>query len=204
VNHDHPFLRDLGRPIVLASQSPRRAEILRAHGLEFTVEPAELDESALPDEAPAPHVERLALEKARAVADRHRESAVLGCDTVVVIDGEILGKPRDVADARATIARLAGREHRVLSSVAIVCTELDHAAVSHRVTRVRFRELDREEIARYVATGEPMDKAGSYGIQGHGALLVEGIEGDYFNVMGLPIHALREVWNGLAERRAQR
>ena len=188
----HPFLRPGDRPLVLASRSPRRAEILRAQGLDFTVQPAGIDETVLDDETPAAHVCRLALEKVRAVAADHPDAMVLGSDTVVVIDGEILGKPEDEAEARAMLRRLAGREHAVYSSAALVTDGTQ--GVDHDVTRVRFRELDHVEIAAYVASGEPMDKAGAYGIQQRGALLVAGIDGCYFNVMGLPLQAFRRVW----------
>lgn len=197
----HPFLPDPRRPLVLASQSPRRADILRAQGLRFTIAPAEVDESALPDEAPGPHVERLALEKARAIAAIDRTCVALGCDTVVVIDGEILGKPRDAAHARAMLARLAGREHVVFSAVALASGE--RAVVGHETTRVRFRALREDEIAAYVASGEPMDKAGAYGIQGQGAMIVAGIDGCYFNVMGLPLQTLRRLWTDFFGRAAE-
>lgn len=193
----HPFLVDPARALVLASQSPRRAEILRAQELAFTTVPAHVDESALENEAPGPHVGRLALEKARTIAPAHRESVVLGCDTVVVIDDEILGKPEDQAQARAMLRRLSGRTHVVYSALALVCTALDREAVSLDTTRVRFHELTAAQIAAYVQTGEPMDKAGAYGIQGRGAMMVAGIDGCYFNVMGLPLQALRRAWNEL-------
>ena len=195
----HPFLTDPGRPLVLASGSPRRRDILAAQGLVFAVQPADVDESALEGEAPGPHVERLALDKARAVAHEHADALVMGCDTVVVIDGEILGKPVDEAAARAMLARLAGREHVVHSSVALVCAALDRAVVGHDTTRVRFRTLDAAEIDAYVAGGEPMDKAGAYGIQGTGAMVVASIEGCYFNVMGLPLQTLRRLWAEFAD-----
>ena len=188
----HPFLARPAHPLVLASRSPRRAEILRAQGLTFDVRPAEIDESVLPDEAPAEHVRRLALEKARAIATERPDALVLGSDTIVVIDGEILGKPTDTAHARAMLRRLAGREHQVFSSAGLVAPAAE--AVDHDVTRVRFRDLTDAEIAAYVASGEPMDKAGAYGIQQLGALVVAGIDGCYFNVMGLPLQALRRVW----------
>ena len=189
----HPFLRDPGRPIVLASRSPRRAEILRAQGFDFAVRPAAIDETVEPGETPAAHVRRLALEKAAAIAADTPDALVVGSDTVVVIDGEILGKPTDAAEARAMLSRLAGREHEVYSSAALIAG--DRRGVDHDVTRVRFRELENDEIAAYVASGEPMDKAGSYGIQERGALIVAGIDGCYFNVMGLPLQALRRVWD---------
>jgi len=194
----HPFLPKLPCPVILASASPRRAQILQQHGLQFTVEPSGSAETERAGESPSEHVLRLALEKASAVAERNPDALCLGCDTVVVLDEEILGKPSTEAEAREMLARLAGREHRVFSSVALVQKGSGHSAAAGQETRVQFRELDAREIADYVATGEPMDKAGAYGIQGYGAMLVRSIDGCYFNVMGLPLEALRELWNEFA------
>lgn len=188
----HPFLADPGRPLVLASASPRRADILRAQGLEFTVEAAHIDEAALSGELPDAHVERLALAKARAVARSFPDAVVLGFDTVVVIDDEILGKPDGRDHAIAMLGRLSGRTHVVHSSAALVCGAT--AEVGQSTTRVRFRELGGDEIASYVDTGEPMDKAGAWGIQGTGAMLVAHLDGGYFTVMGLPLACIRELW----------
>jgi septum formation protein len=171
--------------LILASQSPRRAELLTRLGLEFDILPAEIDESYLGDEMPADHAERLAREKAIAVARRHPEALVIGSDTIVLIDNLVLGKPRDEADAVRMLKRLADREHQVITAVAVVWGTRIHSAVEP--VRVRFRPLDDRECEEYVATGEPMDKAGAYGIQGYGSALVESIEGDYFAVMGLPV-----------------
>jgi septum formation protein len=193
----HPFLADPGRPLILASASPRRADILRAQGLAFSIRPASIDEAVRPGEPSGEHVERLALEKARAVAADAPGSVVLGCDTIVVIDEEILGKPADRAEAIAMLGRLSGREHVVHSSAALVCRATGQSAVAHSTTQVRFRELSREEIEAYVDSGEPMDKAGAWGIQGTGAMLVEHIDGGYFTVMGLPVGCLRELWTKL-------
>lgn len=193
---NHPFLPDPGRPLVLASRSPRRADILTAQGLEFTVDPADVDEARVEGEAFDHFVPRLARDKAQAVAPRHPEALVLGCDTVVILRGEVLNKPADKDEAVAMLRRLSGREHTVLSAAALVCWEVDFLAAQFERTRVRFRDLDDAEIDRYVEGGEPMDKAGAYGIQGHGAMLVESLEGSYFNVMGLPLSALREIWLG--------
>lgn len=190
----HPFLADPGRPVILASASPRRADILRAQGLSFTVQAAEIDETALPGEQPGPHVERLALTKARTVSVDHPAALVLGFDTIVVIDGEILGKPLDGDDACAMLTRLSGRTHVVYSSAALVCAETGVSGVGHATTKVRFRELGADEIRAYVAHGEPMDKAGAWGIQGVGAMLVAHLDGGYFTVMGLPLGCLREQW----------
>ncbi|HEY0779037.1 MAG TPA: Maf family protein [Gemmatirosa sp.] len=181
-------------PVVLASQSPRRRDLLTLVGIAHTVRPADVDESVRPGEAPDVYVERLAREKARAVADpsataHGADVVVIAADTTVVIDGEILGKPADAAEARAMVARLAGRTHEVFTGMAVrrgAGTAAREAAGVERV-RVTFRALSADAIAAYVATGEPMDKAGAYGIQGYGATIVERIEGDYFAVMGLSL-----------------
>jgi septum formation protein len=172
-------------PLVLASQSPRRAELLRRLGLDFEIVPASLDESYIDHEMPADHAERLAREKALAVAAAHPDALVIGSDTIVILDSDVLGKPRNPDDAVHMLRRLSGRAHEVYTGVAVasggsILSDLE------RVT-VRFRRLDREECDAYVATGEPMDKAGAYGIQGFGSALVESIQGDYFAVMGLPV-----------------
>jgi septum formation protein len=194
----HPFLPPLPGPLVLASQSPRRAHILTAQQLAFRVDPSDADETPLPGELPAPHVLRLAMEKARAVAARHPEAVTLACDTVVVLDGAILGKPRDPEHALQLLGCLAGREHQVYSGVALVAPRAGFARADHDVTVVRFRAAGEAELRRYVDTGEPADKAGAYGIQGHGAMLVDGIVGCYFNVMGMPLVALRRLWMACA------
>jgi len=173
-------------PIVLASSSPRRRQLLELLGLSFEVAPAEIDETWRNGEAPAAHAERLAREKATAV--RRDEAAVVGADTIVVIGGEILGKPRDAAEARTMLRRLAGQGHDVFTAVAVAWRGTVVSGTQR--TAVWFRPLDAETIAAYVATGEPLDKAGAYGIQGYGAVLVERIEGDYFTVMGLGLGLL--------------
>ncbi len=175
-----------GIPVVLASSSPRRRELLGLLGLTFDVSPADLDETWRNGEAPAAHAERLAREKAAARA--RPGAAVIGADTIVVIDGAILGKPRGAAEAAAMLRRLSGREHEVFTGVAVAFG--DGLVSGAARTRVRFRTLDDATIAAYVATGEPLDKAGAYGIQGYGAVLVERIGGDYFTVMGLGLGLL--------------
>ena len=170
--------------LVLASQSPRRSEILRHAGIPFTVRVAEVDESVLPGESPADYVRRLAAAKAYAVESAEGET-VLGADTTVVIDGEILGKPVDAADARRMLARLAGRRHEVLTGICL--RQGTDATCDCVTTGVVFAVLSGAEIDQYVASGEPMDKAGAYAIQGLASKFVERIEGDYFNVMGLPV-----------------
>jgi septum formation protein len=170
--------------LVLASQSPRRSEILRQAGIEFAVRAAAVDESVIPGESPAGYVQRLAAAKAHAIEAADDET-VLGADTTVVIDGEILGKPEDAADARRMLARLSGRRHEVLTGI---CLRRGGEAVRDcATTGVVFAALSDAEIDRYVASGEPMDKAGAYAIQGLASKFVERIEGDYFNVMGLPV-----------------
>ena len=183
-------------PLILASASPRRAELLARVGLIPKIQPADIDESPLPGEAPAAMVERLSVAKARAVAAQTPGPyLVLASDTIVVRDESILGKPTSVGEAKSMLASLAGREHQVISGFALLHSD-GRSLAHHVVTQVRFRPLSSETIARYVSTGEPMDKAGSYGIQGIGAMLVSAIEGSYTNVVGLP---LVEVLDALAE-----
>ncbi|MDH3495802.1 MAG: Maf family protein [Gemmatimonadota bacterium] len=171
--------------IVLASASPRRTQLLALLGIPHEVDPAHVDETPRPGETPLATAIRLAEDKAANVARRRPGCDVLAADTVVVLDGEPLGKPADAADAEAMLARLAGRDHRVITAVALARD--DHRWERHDETRVWFRPLDRALIRAYVATGEPLDKAGAYGLQGLGAVLVERIEGDCFGVIGLPL-----------------
>ena len=174
--------------IILASQSPRRRELLSLVGIPHDVRPADLDERVLPGESPAPHAERLARAKAEAVAANEPDAIVIGADTIVVLDGDILGKPRDAADAAAMLQRLSGRTHTVLTAVAVARNGRTVSGVES--VEVTFRPLTAEQIDAYIATGEPMDKAGAYGIQGYGAVIVERVHGDYFAVMGLALGRL--------------
>lgn len=170
--------------LVLASQSPRRAEILRQAGIPFTIRPSEVDESPLAGEDPEVYVQRLAEAKARAVAASDEE-IVLGADTTVVIGGEMLAKPVDAADARRMLALLAGRRHQVMTGI---CLRRGVALVRDRaITDVWFAPMTEAEITGYAASGEPMDKAGGYAIQGLASKFIERIDGCYFNVVGLPI-----------------
>lgn len=180
--------------LVLASQSPRRADVLRQLGLEPAIEPAHVDESHLPRETPEAHVERLARAKAEAVARREPDALVVGGDTLVVDGGHVLGKPADETDAVRMLTSLAGRAHTVLSGLALVGGPAGPSTLS-TVTRtlVRFRPYGEDLARAYAATGEPLDKAGAYGIQGLGAALVEGIEGDYYSVVGFPVSAFVEL-----------
>jgi len=171
--------------IVLASASPRRQELLRQVGVQFRVIPSNVDERVEAPMTPGDMVEHLALSKALDVAVRVPAALVLGADTIVVVDDEILNKPAHRADAISMLERLSGRTHQVMTGVALVGP--DRRLVGHEVTSVRFRPLSAGEIERYVDSGEPMDKAGAYGIQGRAAAMIEGISGDYFTVVGLPI-----------------
>lgn len=178
--------------LILASKSPRRAEILKAVHWPFEIMTSDVDETRGKNEDPVTYVRRLAQTKAEIVAERLRSSnraaLVLGADTVVVIGGEVLGQPADGEDARRMLSVLSGTWHEVLTGVALLRTGgLKEPLVEHEVSRVRFAEMSQAEIDWYVATGEPMDKAGAYAIQGRAALFIEKIEGDYFNVVGLPI-----------------
>ena len=183
--------------MILASQSPRRIELMREAGYDVTVIPADIDEAARPGEEPFELVERLARTKAAAVAATHGEPGelVVAADTIVTLDGEILGKPHDATDARRMLRELSGRTHQVATGVCVAhagTAESSDAVQSFvEVTDVTFYELTDDEIDAYVASGEPMDKAGAYGIQGEGGrMLVRGIDGDFYNVVGLPIARL--------------
>ncbi len=180
-------------PLILASASPRRRELLDQLGVPFKVVVADVDETPGFVERPAELVEELAHRKARAVAESTPKGLVIGADTVVVLRGKILGKPRDEAEARLMLRELEGTSHEVYTGVAVIDAASGKAAVGHERTVVHFRHLTEDEINTYVATGEPADKAGAYAIQGLGALLVTRIEGCYSNVVGLPLVRLAEM-----------
>jgi len=185
-------LNHLREKVILASSSPRRKEILDAAGWSYEVIVAGVDESVKPNEEPAAYVQRLARSKAEAVAAQLHSGLVLGADTTVVIDNQILGQPVDDEDARRMLNLLNGKWHEVLTGVAVVrvggATRVDYEA-----TRVRFAEMSDEEIAWYISTGEARGKAGAYGIQGAAGLFIEEIQGDYFNIVGLPIRLAYEL-----------
>ncbi len=181
------------RIVVLASASPRRKELLKQVGLGFTVEPADVDERVTAGESPGAYALRVAANKAQTAAARVRGGLVIAADTIVVLDGEILGKPADARDAERMLALLSGRQHQVMTALVIVDAKTGKRESRLVVTSVWFRMLSTKEIFAYAATGEPLDKAGGYGIQGKGALLVEKIEGCYFNVVGLPLSVLKEM-----------
>ena len=173
--------------LILASESPRRRELLAAVGVPFRVVPSGVDEIPRSDESPPWFVRRAALDKGEAVAARHPSSFVLSADTIVVSDGRILGKPRDRAEARRMLSRLAGREHRVYTAVCLLSAERAYRDIGTEVTRVRFRSLSAAEVAAYARTGECDDKAGAYAAQGSGMLLIDRVAGSFSNVVGLPM-----------------
>lgn len=186
--------------IVLASASPRRRELLTAMGLAFTVAVSAVDEEAITAPDPRTLALRLALAKANAVAASQPAGAlVIGADTVVARSGVLFAKPADADDARLMVRELAGGPHDVITGVAIVRAGRDETVLDAVRTRVVFRALSEAEIDAYVATGEPLDKAGAYGIQGHGGELVDHIEGDYFNVVGLPCAMLSRLLASIAD-----
>lgn len=183
--------------IILASGSPRRKELLGNMGIrDFQIVKPDFEEEGVCAPSPAALVEALSSGKAAAAAADlgGRDALIIAADTVVTLEGAILGKPIDRADAIAMLTRLSGKQHQVFTGVTV--RRGDRVVTQHEVTEVRFRSLSDAEIARYVDTKEPMDKAGSYGIQGLGSLLVEGIKGDYFNVMGLPVCRLGQILAG--------
>lgn len=178
--------------LILASQSPRRRELLGLIAADFSVCPADIDETMNAALSMHEQVADLSARKARAVAQEHPGAAVVGSDTVVVLDGVPLGKPVDEADAKRMLSALAGRAHEVVTGVALALPD-GSVLQDATVTRVRFAPLAEGEIDWYISTREPMDKAGAYGIQGLGARFIEGIEGDYYSVMGLPVRRLYEM-----------
>ena len=179
-------------PLILASSSPRRRELLAACGIPFQIIPASIDERPWRDEPAAACVRRLALAKAEAVAQRHPRAVVLGADTIVTIGGRLLGKPQSLDEARQMLRQLSGNLHAVLTGVAVLSLEMAGGAGAQRASevvasRVLMRPFTEATIAWYLATGEPLDKAGAYAVQGLGAALIEWVEGSYTNVVGLPL-----------------
>jgi len=178
--------------LILASGSPRRKELLTAAGWPFEAITAGIDESLKPDEDPATYVQRLALSKAKAVAEQLDHGLVLGADTTVVVDGHILGQPVDDGDAKRMLQLLNGKWHEVLTGVAVVRVG-GESRVKYETTRVRFAEMTQRELDWYISTGEARGKAGAYGIQGAAGLFIEEIQGDYFNIVGLPLRLVYEL-----------
>ena len=180
--------------LILASKSPRRSEILRAAGWPFEVIAADVDETRRDGEQAVEYVKRLANEKAEAVAANVSSGLILAADTTVVVDDHVLGQPVDDEDARRMLQLLSGRWHEVLTGVALLrVAAVETRVVDHERTRVRFSDMSQDEIDWYVATGEPRGKAGAYGIQGRAALFIDEIQGDYFNIVGLPVRLVYEM-----------
>lgn len=182
--------------IILASQSPRRKELLGLFHIPFTVRVADIDETMDPDGSPFAQVAQVSARKALAI-DRKLDDTVIAADTIVVCDGQILGKPKNEADALRMLRLLSGRAHQVMTGLTVL--QGDRIVTHTEVTDIHFRTLTDREILDYIRTGEPMDKAGAYGIQGGAALFAERIEGDYFNVVGLPVCRLGQILRSLEE-----
>lgn len=179
--------------IILASASPRRKEILENTKLKFDIIKSDIDEIILEKEAPIQAVMRLAFEKSMDIASKNEDDLIIAADTVVVLDENILGKPKDKEEAYNMIRSLSGRTHEVITGISLVNLGLSKKIIDYVVSTVKFKELSDEDIKDYIHTNESLDKAGAYGIQGYGAMLVEKIEGDYFNIVGLPISKLRDL-----------
>ncbi len=193
VFHPRTILPTMKSPIILASNSPRRKDLLRQVGVAFTSDPADVDERVVPEETPEGYAVRVALEKARVAARKAGSGIVIAADTIVVLDDTILGKPVDAQDAERMLTMLSGRAHHVITGLVIMAAATGRTLTRTADTRVWFRDLSPEEIRSYVASGEPLDKAGAYGIQEKGSLFVRKIEGCYFNVVGLPLSLLSEM-----------
>ncbi len=179
--------------IILASGSPRRREILENANLKFSVITSDIDERIFENEEPIQLVLRLAFEKCMSVAQNNPSDLVIGADTIVVLDNEILGKPKNEEEAFDMLSKLSNREHQVITGMSIVNLEKEKKIVDYAISNVKFKKLTDQDIKDYINTKECLDKAGSYGIQGYGALLVEEIKGDYFNIVGLPISKLSDI-----------
>lgn len=188
--------------LVLASASPRRADLLRQIGLDFTVLPSTIEEESICADSPPDLALKTAIAKARDVASRLEVGLIVGADTIVVLDGEIFGKPKDESDAKTILKKLSGRYHEVITGVSIVDAKTGDDISWAETTKVFFRELTDEEIISYVQTGIPLDKAGAYGIQDRAAAFVSRIEGCYFNVVGLPLASLVENIRRISQFRA--
>ncbi len=179
--------------LILASRSPRRSELLRSLGLEFEVSPSKVDEITDPEQSPEQNATNIARDKARWVARQNPGSYVLGADTMVVLDQEIIGQPVDEEDACRILSKLVGKRHRVITGVVLITPETEEYETAV-VSRVILKSVSENEIQSYIATGEPLDKAGAYAIQGEGAFLVESWEGSYSNIVGLPLKALTDLF----------
>lgn len=179
--------------IILASASPRRKEILQNTKLKFEIQKSNIDEVVLENESPLNMVVRLAHEKAFDVAQKNREKLVIGADTIVVLDDEVLGKPKDKNEAYQMIKKLSNKTHKVITGISLINLKQGIVVNDYVISLVTFKDLSEDSIKDYINTNESLDKAGAYGIQGYGALLVDNIQGDYFNIVGLPISKLSDL-----------
>lgn len=179
--------------IILASASPRRKEILENANVKFDVVKSTINEVILDQELPSQVVMRLAFEKCMDIASKNENDLVIGADTIVVLDDIILGKPKDKEDATSMIKKLSGKTHQVITGISLINLSVNKKIIDYVVSNVKFKDLSEEDIKDYIQTNESLDKAGAYGIQGYGAILVEEIQGDYFNIVGLPISRLSDL-----------
>ncbi|HJG95946.1 MAG TPA: Maf family protein [Romboutsia timonensis] len=179
--------------IILASASPRRKEILENANVKFKIMASSIEELTLDSESPCQMVMRLAFEKGIDIASRQKSDLVISADTIVVLDNTILGKPKDEIEARKMITSLSGRTHQVITGISLINLDNNKKIIDYVISNVKFKKLSEEDINDYIRTRESLDKAGAYGIQGYGALLVEEIQGDYFNIVGLPISRLSDL-----------
>ncbi len=186
--------------LVLASGSPRRDAILNQLGLEHITVPSAIDEKSIKEKNVRMYAKKLASLKASKVASKFKNSIIIGADTMVLVKNKVFGKPHDKEEAARMLHELSGRTHRVITAICIIDTRSNKKLVRLISTSVRFRKLDNQTINAYIATGEPLDKAGAYAIQGKGAALVDGINGDFYNVVGLPVPALLELLESLHVR----
>lgn len=187
--------RDDDLKLVLASTSPRREEILKQLNLKFTIVPSKINEENFNNNDPIELVENLALEKAKSISELVEDAIIIAADTVVVKDDQILGKPADESEAKDMLRQLRSNQHQVITGVAVLNSQTKKNYVEHNITDVTMTAISEDEINNYVSTGEPLDKAGSYAIQGFGGLFIEEIRGSYYSVMGLPIHQLAKLLN---------
>ena len=179
--------------IILASASPRRKEILENTNVKFKIMASSIEELRLEGESPCQMVMRLAFEKGIDIASRQKSDLVISADTIVVLDNTVLGKPKDEIEARKMITSLSGRTHQVITGISLINLDNNKKIIDYVISNVKFKNLSEEDINDYIRTKESLDKAGAYGIQGYGALLVEEIQGDYFNIVGLPISKLSDL-----------
>ena len=179
--------------IILASASPRRKEILENTNIKFDIISSSIEELILGGESPCQMVMRLAFEKGIDIASKHKSDLVISADTIVVLDDNVLGKPKDEEEARQMISNLSGRTHQVITGISLINLENNKKIIDYVVSNVKFKKLSKDDINDYIKTKESLDKAGAYGIQGYGAILVEEIQGDYFNIVGLPISKLSDL-----------